>query len=779
MLADYCYYYMFENCQSLTKAPALPATTLANSCYENMFFGCESLTELPALPATNLANSCYQRMFLDCSNICISDEAGTFDDITYSAEYRIPTTGEGTPASGALDDMFKHTGGYFRGTPYINTTYYVPVPAPAPAPAAKLILNVGENGKVVMDNGTFGNATVASNIIYIPAPLTITDGSEVVFDDGQTANLEEGRSINIATGGEVSFYPSADNTGEITAIPDEGYYCTGWYDGDELYSSGAALTYQNISEDITLTAKFAPKLFIGHSVTLGGDIGVNFYLNPAVINTYTGAKTVTFSWDGNETTVDVPATATADGYKVTRNVVAAQMAHKIKAEVYVGDDKIGQEYYSVQDYAEKVYNNPAKYVSGKSGQLKALAKAMLNYGAMAQTVFADSLTEAVDLPTDVVGVTDYNSVTAENIAAAIKGSASDLDAAAAAFDAEFYTSSLIYLSRNTLRLYFTPASKTVGALNGLDFSGNLSEYYYFKDVENIPAAELDNQQSFIVNGIEFTYSALDYAMAVVNSNNMSNAQKDLAKSLYLYNQAANAYFDPAAPAQNIVNLSALTAAYEAQDGDVLTGVLGGDYKITIAADATITLRDVTITCLSGNANFAGITPLGDATIILEGTNVVKGGFSGGYADYPGIFAPAGYTLTIDGTGSLTASKGDDDYGGGCGIGGGFQINAGNIEIKGGNITAIGGFYAAGIGGGECGGCGSITITGGTVNATGGYSGAGIGSGANSASCGNITIADTVTKVTATAGQDAASIGAGFGGSCGTISIADPSKVTQN
>ena len=163
---------------------------------------------------------------------------------------------------------------------------------------------------------------------------------------------------------------------------------------------------------------------------------------------------------------------------------------------------------------------------------------------MAQTVFADSLNEAVNLPTGVVGVTDFSGVTADDIAAAIKSSASDLNTAAAAFDAEFYTSSLIYLSRNTLRLYFTPASKTVGALNGLDFSGNLSEYYYYVDVENIPAAELDNQQTFNVNGTEFTFSALDYAKAVVNSNNMSDTQKDLAKSLYLYNQAANAYFDP-------------------------------------------------------------------------------------------------------------------------------------------------------------------------------------------------------------------------------------------
>ena len=43
---------------------------------------------------------------------------------------------------------------------------------------------------------------------------------------------------------------------------------------------------------MTLTAKFAPKLFTGHTVTLGGDIGVNFYLDDEVLDTYAGTKTV-------------------------------------------------------------------------------------------------------------------------------------------------------------------------------------------------------------------------------------------------------------------------------------------------------------------------------------------------------------------------------------------------------------------------------------------------------------------------------------------------------
>lgn len=68
-LANNCYQDMFLNCQSLTKAPELPATTLANNCYYHMFSGCQSLTKAPELPATTLANGCYYRMFSGCQSL--------------------------------------------------------------------------------------------------------------------------------------------------------------------------------------------------------------------------------------------------------------------------------------------------------------------------------------------------------------------------------------------------------------------------------------------------------------------------------------------------------------------------------------------------------------------------------------------------------------------------------------------------------------------------------------------------------------------------------------
>jgi hypothetical protein len=205
-------------------------------------------------------------------------------------------------------------------------------------------------------------------------------------------------------------------------------------------------------------------------------------------------------------------------------------------------------------------------------------------------------------------------------------------------------------------------------------------------------------------------------------------------------------------------LSTLSSDYTAADGETLYGTLAGNYKISIAAGATVTLKDVTI---DGSGNYAGINCMGDATIILDGTNNVKGYSS----DYPGIYVPRYKTLTILGTGSLTA------IGNGCGagIGGSSDADCGNIVIEGGTIAAMGGAHAAGIGSGGYSSCGSITISGGTVTATGGDEAAGIGS--SWGSCGNITITDGVTSVTAIKGFDAYnSIGAGYHGSCGTVTI---------
>ena len=263
--------------------------------------------------------------------------------------------------------------------------------------------------------------------------------------------------------------------------------------------------------------------------------------------------------------------------------------------------------------------------------------------------------------------------------------------------------------------------------------------------------------------------------------------------------------------QTTIDLSTVTTDMTIPDGITLTGKLDGAHKISIADGAKVTLDNATIEGINSDwFQYAGITCLGDATIILkEGTTNTVNGYAGGY---PGIQGAAGKTLTIKGSGTLNAKS----YGTGAGIGSGAYTNynperacgniiieggtitattagsygagigsgdngvCGTITISGGNITATGGYKAAGIGGGESSSCGAISISGGTITATGGNFAAGIGSGCaaenKSASCGTITITSDVTRVTATKGDGAPnSIGKGTAennatNTCGTVTI---------
>ena len=258
---------------------------------------------------------------------------------------------------------------------------------------------------------------------------------------------------------------------------------------------------------------------------------------------------------------------------------------------------------------------------------------------------------------------------------------------------------------------------------------------------------------------------------------------------------------------NVVDLSTITADYEAQTGDVLTGTLTSKVKISIASHAVVTLNGATINGVNElTYPWAGLTCEGDATIILaDGSENTVTGF---YHDYPGIQAgPVGSTLTISGTGSLNASSKCD----GAGIGAGYNFDCGNIRIEGGDITAMGGELkdigvdgsGSGIGSGSShngqSNCGEITITGGKVNAFGGRAGgAGIGSGnteMGQSACGNINISGgTVmaygcyTNSNNSDGAGGAGIGSGrakheyngvYGQStCGNINISG-GKVTAN
>lgn len=210
---------------------------------------------------------------------------------------------------------------------------------------------------------------------------------------------------------------------------------------------------------------------------------------------------------------------------------------------------------------------------------------------------------------------------------------------------------------------------------------------------------------------------------------------------------------------NRVDLSTLTEDYTFKDGDVLTGTLDGTktvIKLSVATGAKVILSGAQILGEDQGIlvdTWAGLTCLGNATIILDGENTVRS-FD---RNFPCIQAgPEGSKLIVAGDGKLT-TEGTSS----ASIGSTENITCGDIEIQGGDLTLKDSHVS--IGSGSSGSCGNITITGGTITAQGGY--VGIGSGVWG-SCGNITISDG----TITAQGDHVGIGSGIYGSCGDITI---------
>ena len=115
----------------------------------------------------------------------------------------------------------------------------------------------------------------------------------------------------------------------------------------------------------TVFATSETDVFAGWSLTLGEDIGVNFYLSQTAAD-----YTVDITVAGNEAAY---TTATKDGYYVVSvNVAAAQMTDLITLTVTNGEQVMHTGEYSVRQYAEIIltgeYDDEVKQMAKQMGR---------------------------------------------------------------------------------------------------------------------------------------------------------------------------------------------------------------------------------------------------------------------------------------------------------------------------------------------------------------------------------------------------------------------------
>ena len=279
----------------------------------------------------------------------------------------------------------------------------------------------------------------------------------------------------------------------------------------------------------------------GHSITLDGSIGVNFYveLTDALLASETAEMVFTIP-NGSKT--DTQTLLVKDAvqkqlggktyYVFKCNVSAKDMASEITAQMFDGD-KAGTEYkYSVKDYAEYLLENTegnAEYANAAP-----LVKAMLNYGAASQTYFSIEGTAANASLTDADKALDNVTIPAKF---------EYDDNASLPTGVTFEGATLSLRSETTLSLYFKglPA-ETVFTCDGKTVETAKNGEYVVARIRGIKASELEN--NFTVTFDEdgrVTYNAMTYCYNVLNDDTVDDNLQNVCKALYQYAQAAKTY----------------------------------------------------------------------------------------------------------------------------------------------------------------------------------------------------------------------------------------------
>lgn len=263
----------------------------------------------------------------------------------------------------------------------------------------------------------------------------------------------------------------------------------------------------------------------GYSLSLDGNIGVNFYmeLDKSVIadeNAY-----MQFTLPNGETSKVLVSDAkqqTVNGniyYVFSCEVNAKEMTDTITAQIITSDNESDIYKYSVEEYIQYIRGNSSEF----DEKTISLVDAMAEYGDYARAYFNNEKVDATP---------EMDAVTADTLAGYEKQTSGELPEGIT-----YYGSSLLLESNTTIRHYFKAADGTdVSAYGFIEKDG-----YYYKEITDISADKLGMAQNVTVGGFTISYSPLSYAYTVLKSDSTDESLKNLVKALYLYEQAAEAY----------------------------------------------------------------------------------------------------------------------------------------------------------------------------------------------------------------------------------------------
>lgn len=305
--------------------------------------------------------------------------------------------------------------------------------------------------------------------------------------------------------------------------------------------------------------------FVGHSISLNGDIGVNFYIDVPDEDVNSGKVKVDFAWnvEGTEKTYSVTLSSNDKydlGYKASCPVPAAEMTYDITATVSIdGIALTNTDTYSVQKYAKAILNDDNNFRTlfiasenkkGRNGEqryndLITLVQTMLDYGTKAQVVFDRDTEHPANEGTDYFNDETYP-VTSNMIAVTEENMDMDLSA----YGLRYKGSTVVYLSETSIRHYYyvddwDSFNKIKGSVtfDGVSVSYTEKDGAIYFEKKGVSASNLDTPYTLTIKDKSCKFAVNDYIRHCLESTKVSDNTKALVKATYRYNVAANAFFE--------------------------------------------------------------------------------------------------------------------------------------------------------------------------------------------------------------------------------------------
>lgn len=327
--------------------------------------------------------------------------------------------------------------------------------------------------------------------------------------------------------------------GESVVLTDDSIEVT--YNGDNaIYRASVMLDGQAYFFDHSETRQY----FTGHTLTLKGDIGVNYFiaLTDEEFNTGNVAVQFTYNVEGNIKTFTVSKDAIKkvgeNLYKATCYVAAAEMTYDITADLFLNEMLKASNVYSVKEYADYII----AHADDNAAYAKAapLVLAMLDYGTRAQVVFERN----TDKPANGGTYKVTYDVKADDMEVPVSDMKANLDT----YGLTYVGSTVIYLSETTLRHYYRVTDEDAFnnyrdsiTLDGAPAAFGERNGMVYVEFTNISAKDLGKAHTFTIGDDSYNYSALAYAKKVIEKGTNPD-EVELAKAMVRYDQAAETFF---------------------------------------------------------------------------------------------------------------------------------------------------------------------------------------------------------------------------------------------